>query len=60
VQVKIENSEMTNVKEGIRALTSSILMCKNESEAWTYRPQLQREERKLSQMLEEQQKQEAL
>jgi hypothetical protein len=47
MQVEIENPEVVEIKRRIRTLTGSILRCKNKDEADSYRPQLQREERKL-------------
>jgi hypothetical protein len=51
MQVEIENPEVAEAKRRIRALTGSILRCKNKDEADSYRPQLQREERKLVQLV---------
>jgi hypothetical protein len=51
MQAEIESPQVTEVKRKIRALTSSILRCGSKNEADSYRPQLQREERKLSQLM---------
>jgi hypothetical protein len=47
MQVEIENPQIIEIKRRIRALTGSILKCRSREEADSYRPQLQREERKL-------------
>jgi hypothetical protein len=51
MQAEIESPQVTEAKKRIRALTGSILKCGSKDEADSYRPQLQREERKLSQLM---------
>ena len=53
MQVRVESQQVTEARKRIRALTSSILRCGSKTEADSYRPQLQREERKLSQLMME-------
>lgn len=53
MQAEIENPQITEAKKRIRALTGSILRCGSKDEADSYRPQLQREERKLSRLMME-------
>jgi hypothetical protein len=57
MQAEIESPQVTEAKKRIRALTGSILKCGSKDEADSYRPQLQREERKLSQLMMESQNQ---